>query len=180
MSNNRSFFNYLEDWYTRDFDERRTLASGRLHLYENNELPTLLSSINREYMKNLPEQVIKDCGDHSILFTHYAMPDCTGSSTWAPKDPIELATHFNFMRQKGCLYSFSGNDHIEGMEIFTSSRSLNTAFETVSLPDEKIWVHGPAIARGTTHNGFMVYDSSSRELTAVPLKSGRHVVPKFI
>lgn len=180
IPDNRAFFNYPEDWYERDYNERLALASGKIFLYENNELPTLLSTKNKDYIRNLPEQLVKDCGDHSLLFTHYAMPDCTGSSIWVPKESDELTSHFNFMGEKGCLYSFSGNDHIEGMQIFQKNNKLVTAFETVRLPDEKIWVHGPAITRGTTHNGFMVYNSDARELTAVPLQSARHVVPKYI
>jgi predicted phosphodiesterase len=180
IPDNRSFFNYPEDWYERDYDDRRTLAADKIYLYEYNELPSLLSAKNKDFIRGLPEQVIRDCGDHSLLFTHYAMPDCTGSSIWAPKEPGELASHFNFMGQKGCLYSFSGNDHIEGMQIFTKDSKLDTSFQTVKLPDEKIWVHGPAVTRGTTLNGFMVYDSNSRELTAVPLQSDKHIVPQYI
>ena len=156
------------------------LSSGKLHLYEENELPTLLSKKNKEYIQQLPEQIIKDCGDHSILFTHYALPDRTGSSTWSPKKSKELASHFNFMGHSECLYSFSGNDHLEGMEIFTANIKLNTNFETVALSSEKTWVHGPAVARGTTHNGFMIYNSSIKELSAVPLNSKRHMVPTHI
>ena len=174
------FFQYPDNWYDLDFEERRKLADRKLYLYENNELPSLLSRRNREYIEGLPEYVVKDCGDHSVLFTHYAMPDCTGSSVWAPEHPSELTKHFNFLGQQGCLYSFSGNDHVEGMEVFTPDDRLKSAFETVRLPNKHIWTHGPAITRGTTRNGFMVYDSSSRELSAVPLGGKIHLVPSEI
>lgn len=177
---NRSFFDYPENWYGLDFSDRQVRASERLYVYENNELPTLLTSKNLEYIKNLPEHVVKNCGDHCILFTHYAFPDCTGSSIWSPKTSDDLRTHFNFMKRENCLYSFSGNDHIEGMEIFTPDTKINVTFETVNLPNDKVWVHGPPIARGTTHNGFMVYDSSKKELMAVPLNSEKHIIPRSI
>lgn len=180
IPNHRSFFNYPESWYQQDFEDRKNLASGKIHLYEDNELPTLLSSKNREFIRHLPEYVIRELDGHSVLFSHYALPDCTGSSTWSPKDPRELTEHFKFMRDNGCVYSFSGNDHVEGAEIFTTDQKLSISFETVALPDDLVWAHGPAIARGTTHNGCMLYDASNRELTAIPLKSDLHIVPRFI
>lgn len=180
IPNHRSFFDYPASWYDQDFDERHAQGLGKIHLYEDNELPTLLSSKNRDYIRQLPEYVVRTLSDHQLLFSHYALPDCTGSSTWSPKEPRELKEHFNFMRNNGCLYSFSGNDHVEGMEVFSPDKKLNVSFEIVALPDNLVWAHGPAIARGTTHNGFMLYDSSSRELSAVPLRSKRHKVPQFI
>ena len=176
----RSHFPYPANWYDLDFEERKQQANGKVYLYEENELCSLLSSKNLDFIRNLPEYVIKNCGTHSVLFSHYALPDCTGSSIWTPQISNELAAHFNFMSQEGCLYSFSGNDHIEGMEIFCPGNKLRTSFETVSLSDEKIWVHGPAIVRGTTRNGFMIYDSVKRKLSAVPLDGEIHIVPSHI
>ncbi len=177
---NRSFFDYFDDWYERDFGERYKKAFDKLHLYENNELSSLLTAKNREFIKNLPEYMIKDFGNFSLLFSHYAIPDCTGSSTWKPKKSVELKAHFNFMSNHNCIYSFSGNDHIEGMQIFTKEKMVETTFESFDLPSEKIWMHGPAIARGTTYSGFTLFDTDSKELTAVPLTSERHTVPEYI
>ncbi|WP_028590457.1 metallophosphoesterase family protein [Paenibacillus massiliensis] len=172
----RSHFNYPEHWYELDFEERKRLASGEVFLYEDNELPSLLSSKNKEYLLSLPEHVVMDAGDHNILLSHYAYPDCTGSSTCEVTEPPQLQQHWDFMLSQQCLYSFSGNDHFEGVRLFTATRRIDYSFEAIQLPNDALWLHGPTISQGTFNNGCMIYDTQSRTLEAIPLHSTTHTV----
>lgn len=174
---NSSFFDYPLDWYQMDFQTRNEKALGKMYLYENNELATLLSSRNYEFLKSLPEYVVKQCEDHAILCSHYAFPDCTGCAIWTPSDPVELIDHFNFMQQEKCLYAFSGHDHVEGLVLFTPNEKYNSDFGSVSLLPKKTWINGPAVVRGTTYNGFMIYDSIHKQLTAHALGADRYILP---
>jgi predicted phosphodiesterase len=174
----RSFFDYPSHWYDLDFEERKRLSRDQVFLYEENELSALLSRENRGYLASLPEYVVKDLGDHRILFSHYAFPDCTGSSTHVVRDSRALDEHFQVMDRLGCVYSFSGNDHIEGVRVFTENRHTGCAFDMFRLPSEPLWVNGPAICSGTTDNGLMIYDSSERVVHAQRLGARKHVVPQ--
>lgn len=173
---NRSFFNYPANWYQLDFDTRLTISSGKIYLYEDNELPSLLSNENIDYLHSLPEFIIKDCGDHKILLTHYALPDCTGSSSFEIKSVAKLKKHFEFMKKNDCIYGFSGNDHFEGFKVFTQMTIKNYSFEEYKMPNEPIWMHGPTVSKGTFRNGFLIYDSKKRILEGVPLNSERHII----
>jgi hypothetical protein len=53
-------FEYPENRYTLRYAERETLANNKIWLYENNELPALLSEADETYLKNLPEYVVED------------------------------------------------------------------------------------------------------------------------
>lgn len=105
---NKSFFNYPKNWYDLDFAERKKISNGELFLYEDNELPSLLTSKNKEFLASLPEYIVKDFDDHKILFTHYAFPDCTGSSTHVVNNTDELKIHFKIMEKKVVCMVFPG------------------------------------------------------------------------
>ncbi|MFB5266244.1 metallophosphoesterase family protein [Paenibacillus enshidis] len=172
----RSFFNYPANWYGMDFHIRKQLASGKVYLYEDNELSSLLTSQNKDYLMSLPEYVVMDCGAYNIMLTHYAFPDITGSSTHEVLFPSDLQEHWEFMITHQCLYSFSGNDHFEGMRLFTENQCKDYGFEEVQLPDRLLWLHGPTVSKGTFKNGCMIYDTERRVIEAIPLYSETHTI----
>lgn len=177
---NKSFFDYPKNWYQLDYGTRKSISDGRLFLYEDNELSALLSSKNMDYLDSLPEYIIKDCGDHRILLTHYAFPDCTGSSTLVITNTGQMKEHFIFMKKNNCIYGFSGNDHFEGIRVFTNTDISDYSFsEDYKMPNEQVWIHGPTVSKGTFDNGIMIYDSKQRLLEAIPLNSKKHIVPSM-
>lgn len=173
------FFKYPKNWYQLDFQKRKNISNGKLFLYEDNELSALLSAKNREYIASLPEYIIKDFGDHKVLLTHYAFPDCTGSSTLIITNTNQLKEHFKYMEKNNCIYGFSGNDHFEGFRVFTKT-DINDYFfgEDFKISNEPTWIHGPTVSKGTFDNGIMIYDSKQRLLEAIPLSSKKHIVSR--
>lgn len=183
LPDHRSFFDYPDNWYDLDFQERVKRSKGKLFLYEDNELSALLNKANLDYIQSLPEYIIKDLGDYSILLAHYAFPDFTGSATHEVWNTSELSEQFDFMDSVHCIYGFSGNDHFEGFRIFTKNQSSYKDFgfgEQYVLPDELTWMHGPTVSWGTFDNGILMYDTVKRSLEAIPLKTKKHVVPQHI
>lgn len=178
---NHLFFNYPKNWYQLDFQKRQSLSNEKLFLYENNELSTLLSTKNMEYIDSLPEYIVKDFGDHKILLTHYAFPDCTGSSTLVITDTDKLKEHFKFMKRHNCIFGFSGNDHFEGFRVLTQTDINDYVLgEKYKIPNELAWIHGPTVSKGTFDNGIMIYNSEQRSLEAIPLNSKKHIVPRYL
>lgn len=180
IPNHRSFFAYPPDWYEIDYFQRREMAQGLIHLYENNELPHLLSKKNANYLRTLPEFVIKDCGDHNILLSHYGYPDCTGSATAEIRQPHHAQAHLDFIASHGCAYGFSGNDHWEGFQLFTTDAVKDVPFLAEVPLDGVSWLHGPAVAFGTTRSGVMIYDGAKRTVTSLCIADGVHRVPASI
>jgi predicted phosphodiesterase len=174
------YFDYPRDWYELDYRQRQLHASGLVHLYEHNELSTLLSRRNREYLDSLPEFVIKDLGDHAIMLSHYAYPDCTGSATFEVRRPAHVAAHLEYLDTHGCWCGLSGNDHWDGCQVIDRADTSDVPFDVRHTMPQGSWVHGPAVCRGTTPNGFLIYDSGQRTVEAIPLGSGIHQPPAAI
>ena len=175
-----SNFDYPAEWYSLEFTERKLLSRNKVFLYEDHELPSLLNMKNIEYIASLPEYKIHDCGDHKLLISHYAFPDVTGSCTVEINSPELVRAHLDTMQELGCQYGMSGNDHREGFRLLTYNTVQDYGFIECQLPSVPAWINGPSIAKGTTMNGFMIYDSSSRLISSVELNTPLHTLPLSI
>ncbi|WP_434462622.1 metallophosphoesterase family protein [Serratia plymuthica] len=173
-------FSYPEDWYRRSFAERKRLADGKVFLYEDHELPSLLNDNSLCYLHSLPEIIVKPFATHNVLLSHYADPDITGSCTFEVSHHHHLADHFATMGRHQCLHGLSGNDHIPGMKIFTPGQVWQTGFERHELGQSPTWITGPTVSRGTMANGVMIYDSEAMTLSAVALGTPLHHLPASI
>ena len=176
---NSERFAYPPNWYDLDFNKRKESGGGKIWLYEKNELSSLLDDDNKEYIRALPEYLIQDYGKYKILYSHYFYPDVTGCLSITIKGVHELRQHFDFMKQNGCLYAFSGNDHYQGIKVFTEESIIEIKFgEKYILPDCPLWLHVPAVANGTNQNGVAIYNTDTREIEAVPLNTPPHMYQK--
>lgn len=171
----RGNINFPNDYYSLDYFKRKKLTGGQVYLYEANQLSPMLTDKNEKYLDSLKEYEIRDYGDYKILFSHYNYPDFTASFVGKIKKSSELKEHFEFMKENDCLYSFSGHGHVSGIRIFTEKKSKKIKFnEKYVLPNELVWLNGPTIANGVHKNGFMIFNTETREIEAIPLKTKPH------
>lgn len=176
---NSERFKYPENWYDLDYNTRKEISNGKLWLYEDSELSSLLNYDNKEYIRTLPEYLIQDYGEYKILYSHYFYPDVTGCLSIIIKDISELRQHFEFMKQNECLYAFSGNDHYQGIKVFMEDSIMEIKLgEKCILPDKHLWLHIPAVANGTNQNGIAIYNTDTREIEAIPLNTPPHTYKK--
>ena len=172
---NIEHFKYPENWYDLDFNTRKRLANGKIWLYEDNELYTLLDDECKEYIRALPEYIFQDYCKYRIMYSHYCYPDVTGCLSRSIQEIDELHQHFDFMKQNDCLYAFSGNDHYPGVEIFTGDSIIEVKYgEKYTLLERPLWLHVPAVANGTNQNGIAIYNTDTREIEAIPLNTPPH------
>jgi predicted phosphodiesterase len=175
LPRNNERFCYPKNWYALDFSTRKRLSNGKLWLYEDNELSSLLDDDNKEFLRTLPEYIIHDTADYKILFSHYSYPDVTGCLTDETRYPSDLKQHFAFMKQNDLLYSFSGHDHYQGIKIFTETSVAEIPLgEKYILPEERVWLHIPPVANGTQKNGIVVFDTETKEIVSIPLNTPTH------
>ena len=168
-------FDYLQNWYKLDYPTQKKLSDDKVWLYQEDELCSLISDSNKNYLTSLPEHLIKDYGNCKILFSHYAFPDPTGSLKWEVTEPSQLREHFEFMKQNDCLYGFSGHDHAEGIKIFTEDSVKLLPFdEKYRLPNMPAWLHIPSVANGTFKNGVVIFDTNNIEVEAISLNTPVH------
>lgn len=173
-------FSYPKEWYSLDYQTRKELSQGRIPLYEEEELPSLLSKEDEAVIDTLPEYVVKEYGKIKILFSHYAFPNLAGTTTFQPRTVEDVADHFDFMRKHDCTLAISGHDHQEGIMIFTEKSVSEVLFDTIiKLTDRPTWLHGPSVVNGGLANGVMILDLDTMEIRAVPLNSKKHVAPEW-
>lgn len=173
-------FIFPTNWYDLSFEQRVLCSQGKVYLYENNELPSLLNEYSLEYLSNLPEYKIINLDTYNILISHYAYPDITGSCTFELSIKDDCLDHLVFMKHLNCLYGFSGNDHIEGFDIYSQVDVKNIPFTSFTLNNEICWITGPTISNGTMQNGLLTFDSTSKVVTAIPLRTPLHKIPSSI
>ena len=180
LPKNKAGFPYPKKWYSLDYQTRQKLSKNKVYLYEDNELPALLTKEDEKFIRQLPEYVIKRYGDKNILFSHYAFPDLVGTTTIEPKTPKDAKKHFAFMKKQGCRLGISGHDHKEGMTVFTEKEVREIPFnKKVKLTDEPTWLHGPSVVNGSLANGVLFLDTDKMEIMVIPLKTKKHVTPEW-
>lgn len=172
IPSNPLFFNYPENWYELEFDVRKKMSKEKIYLYEHNELSTLLSKRNLDYLDTLPEYIFKDINGDRVLLSHYYFPDITGSSTFEAENSSDLDVHFSFMKENNCILSFTGNDHIEGVRLFYEETQELIEFNSFSrLKRDLLAINCPTISKGTFRNGFTIFDTDTYTIEACKLNS---------
>jgi UDP-2,3-diacylglucosamine pyrophosphatase LpxH len=175
---NASYINKNQSATPSSATNKRDKAS--IYLYENNELPALLTKEDIKYIKSLPEFLIKKFGQLQVCFSHYAYPDLTGSTSFEPVTPSDVSEHFAFMKKHGCRLGISGHDHKEGIMIFTENEVREIPFnKNVKLTSNLTWLHGPSVANGTFANGVLYFDTDKMHIKAIPLKTKKHIAPEW-
>lgn len=164
-------FDYPINWYDLAFDEREEKADQQIWLYEKHDLSALLSKKNNIYLKSLEEFQKAEFNGMQILFSHYAFPDLSGSTTQFISHQNQLKEHFNFQQMNKCSLSFSGHRHVEGSTIASSSLFIKNGFEKIIINShETLWIDGPAICQSKKQNGIMIFDTKYLEIQCIMIK----------
>ena len=162
-------FNYPKNWYDLDYPEKKKLAGEEVWVMEEVEFDPLISADEKEFMSSIPEWLVIE--SEKLFISHYLYPDLPGMHAQYYHNFGPVKPHLDFIRSKDCSIGFSGHQHIEGARIFTENRDNTEDFGITNISDELQWVVGPCIANGKKHNGYMIFNSESRQLEIVPLNT---------
>jgi predicted phosphodiesterase len=169
LPSNKTAFDFPENWYELDFYQRKMLAKENVFLYEDVQLPSLITREDRSYLETLPETCIVEYDNLRMMLSHFAFPDLLGVRTYFPKTALEFQEHLSFIESNGCTLGFSGHMHFEGVSICNRQTLKRNDFVKCPLTDPIQWIYGPCVARGRFHNGVMILDTQTREIEAIPL-----------
>lgn len=164
-------FDYPSHWYDLAFDEKKEKADHRIWLYEDHDLSPLLSKKNSIYLKSLEEFQKAELDEIQMLFSHYAYPDPSGSTTEFITHQDQLKKHFEFLKMSKCGLSFSAHKHIKGCLIASPSSYKVYDFGKIEIVmDETIWIDGPSICRSKKQNGIMIFDTRYKEIQSIKIQ----------
>ncbi|MFI0607573.1 MAG: metallophosphoesterase family protein [Anaerolineae bacterium] len=173
-------FDYPPNWYALDYHVRKARSKGDIWLYEENELSALLTASDKAYLASLPEYAVCTFDGVRVFVSHYAYPDLTGDSRKGrPFASSAISEHFSLMIEHDCRLAVSGHALAEGVQIFTESMANQYPFGVYKLPDERVWISGPAVANGTSRNGVVIFNTATMEISAIPIGAPTHTIPEW-
>lgn len=167
---NKSEFDFPSNWYSLDYHEKKKLANGKVWLYEENSLPSLISKNEREYLSSLPEYVISNITGQNILFSHFIYPDITGSRSDFRKYENYFTSHIDFMKKHDCNLSFFGHAHFEGVKVFNNESLKVKSFGKLKISERPQAIICPCIVKGNQKNGIAIFDTNTMKLNVIYLR----------
>ncbi|TDX00846.1 metallophosphoesterase family protein [Dinghuibacter silviterrae] len=171
-------FAFPDNWYELDFFERKALSGNSVFLYEDVQLPSLLTREDRAYLDALPETWQQSYDGRRVLFSHFAYPDLHGLGTYFPKQADEFLDHLSFIRRQRCSLGISGHMHFEGVSLCDGEYLARKGFGTYPLPSGLLYLYGPCIARCQFRHGYLILDTGASTIEAVSLEESVRSVSK--
>ena len=159
---------YPDNWYKLNLQERMDFSNDLIWLYDDEvDEPMLTDHI--DFLSSLPESCILDCGRLSVLFTHFLYPDLTGSSKFFPDTINHFRPHLKFMKLNKCILGITGHAHLQGYSVTSRDHFRYNFFGKTRLEPLPQVIIGPAVTRGDSKNGFMIFNTETDELEVIQL-----------
>jgi len=172
-------FPFPDNWYSLTNEEKKRLSSGHVWLYDD-ELPSNLENEDLEYIRSLPEFLKVNIHGVTFMFSHFVIPDLTGSPSTFPKNSKDLSGHFEFMNRNECTIGFCGHIHSEGMMLAYENKKkfiprMHDSFGSYSFSVSRLkkklqCIAVPAIALTERKSGLAIFDTENFDFITVKLK----------
>ena len=157
---------FPENWYSIPMDEKIRKYEHLYFTYKN-EATTDLQNNDFDRIKNLKSWEVLDTESGKVSFSHFIYPDINGNLTTFFNNKSGFAPHFDWMKKNEINISFVGHTHMDGVGVVTGKSLKINKFGLYSLGAEPYIILCPAIARGKSKNGYIVFDTINRTIEAI-------------
>jgi len=166
-------FDFPENWYRLDYQERLKLSANTLWLHEENDLNPLYTHDDLEYLRSLKQYSVYSFSDKNILFSHYLFPNISGIQKAFYSSIDEFREHANFMNSLGCVLGFNGHTHVRGYYTVTNGEFNQYRYKKQqlyhNLANEPQIIGIPPISSHQKRNGFCIFDLNEFFIEVVKL-----------
>ncbi len=167
-----SIFDFPDNWYLLDYPARKQLVKNKIWLHEENDLDPSYTAADIDYLKSLPEYLVINTGDHTIMLSHYIYPNLSGLSKFFFTYADEFRQHFSFMKKHGCTISFTGHSHAKGIFLATPKRTRKFR-QVLNMKKFPACIGILPVTRTMKKNGFCIFDSEKGTVKIVRLNQNR-------
>jgi len=167
-------FDYPENWYELDLQERIKSGEGKVWLYENETPSPTLKDKDIEYLSSLPEYITLKYSGKNVLFSHSIFPDLTGSLVFRPYNPWDMKEHLGLCRFHKCQFSFSGHMHPYGMIRANINHFKSLSFRNYKLKEMNSHYFCPCIANNAGKSGLAVIDFKGMTISVIKLNKNNN------
>ena len=147
-------FSFPENWYQLDFQERKRQGRQQVWLFEDHELPALLTGKDRDYLHSLPLQLEVNSPVGALCSRTPCFPDLSGSLTWRPKNHWDFQRHFQLLKKQSCQMGISGHLHPNGIGIADRQRFDFLRFRTYRISSDLLQYVCPCTAVPPARTAF--------------------------
>ncbi len=162
-----SVFDFPGNWYELDYRKKFNLANDTIWLHEENDLDPLYRKEDIAFLRSLPEYQVVETPSAHILFSHYVYPNLAGFKKGFYSTPSEFTQHFEFMKKKGCLVSFTGHAHIKGFYMVSRSYFGQYRRKKIISRNFPICIGIPPVTSNKNRSGFCIFDGEKFIVQAV-------------
>jgi len=148
------------NWYQLT-DLERQQVDAKVWTYQE-EIDPELNTDSVEFLSSLPEKIELNIDNQNIMFSHFLMPDITGSTNLFPKRKEEFGAHFDYIEQNAIAVSFVGHGHIRGFLSATRNKISFREFGYQKLKRKPHIIILPSLSN--LINGFCIFETETMEL----------------
>lgn len=159
---------FPDNWFSIPLKDKVHKYEHLFFLYRDEE-PNDLDKKSLEQIKKLSPWKMYNTDSYQVMFSHFIYPDIHGNAVKFYNQKGHFHAHFEWIKTLNARYSFVGHLHLNGLGIAKAGRLKFKKFGLYSLSADPQIIFCPAIARGRSKSGFVLFDTKDLSIEVIQL-----------
>lgn len=157
-------FIYPKNWYQLSHQQQIDTSGKKVWLYEDEDHACNLAETDLEFLSLLPEFEFLETDAGKILFSHYALPNLTGSMSSFYDSINDFSRHMQWTKEQHCSFSFMGHQHPDGIVCVNKNKIKTKRFKKKINIEKYPLIVLPSLVKHKVPNRFCIFDTSTKKL----------------